>query len=53
LNRRKTETPGLSERGQLGIAQKVIYEGKAIHSTEAERTKGGREYGAGEGQFHK
>lgn len=28
-------------------------EGKAIHSTEAERSRGGREYGAGEGQFHK
>jgi hypothetical protein len=39
-------------RGQLETAQKVVYEGKAIHSTEAERSKGGREYGAGEGQFH-
>ena len=40
-------------RGQLGIAQTAILEGKAIHSTEAERTKGGSEYDAGEGQFHK
>jgi hypothetical protein len=51
LNRRTTETLGLSVKGWLETAQKVVYEVKEIHSTEAEISKGGREYGAGEGKF--
>jgi len=53
LNWRTAETPGLSVKGRREIAQKAIYVGKAIRLAEAERTKGGREYVAGEGQFHK
>jgi hypothetical protein len=49
LNRRTAKTPELSVKGQLETAQKVVYEGKASHSTEAEKFKGGREYGAGKG----
>ena len=44
---------GTVPRGQLKITQKVIYEGKSIYSTEAERSQGGSEYGTGKGQFHK
>jgi hypothetical protein len=40
---------GTVREGQLEIAQKVVYEGKSIRSTEAERSRVGREYGAGEG----
>jgi hypothetical protein len=39
------------KKGQLEITQKVMYEGKAIRSTETERSKGGSEYGTGKGQF--
>jgi hypothetical protein len=40
---------GTVREGQLEIAQKVVYEGKSIRSTEAERSRVGREYGADEG----
>jgi hypothetical protein len=40
---------GTVREGQLEIAQKVVYEGRAIRATEAERSRVGREYGAGEG----
>lgn len=40
---------GTVRKGQLRIIQKVVHEGKAIRSTEAERSRGGSEYGTGKG----
>jgi len=40
---------GTVRKGRLEITQKVIYEGKAICTIEAERSKGDSEYGTGNG----